>query len=184
MILKASLTTKGSIDKLIGEIEKFEKNIVDKEQLFCQRLADIGVNAAMMTLAFKGLGDSDRSASFDIQFEVEEQAINCRLSITSTPSYSADGRVYYPHLGWEFGTGNYFNGGMVSPSPDAGKLGLGPGTFPEQTHVPDPGFWYYSDENGESVRSYGTQATMPMHTAVVEMIQSIETIAKEVYGGR
>ena len=184
MKLTINLSKKGSLQAAIDELEAYRKKLVDREQVFCQRLADIGVNAAMMTLAFKGQGDSDRNASFDINFEVDGQTVYCRLSVTSTPTYSADGRVYYPHLGWEFGTGNYFNAGMKSPNPEAGKAGLGPGTFPEQTHVPDPGWWYYRDENGEAVRSYGTQATMPMYTAVVEIIQSIETIAKEVYGGR
>ena len=179
-----SLTKKGSLERAINELEAYRKSLEGKEELFCQRLADIGVNAAMQTLAFKGQGDSDRSASFDITFEVEDRTVHCKLSVTSTPTYTADGRVYYPHLGWEFGAGNYFNGGMTSPNPDAGKVGLGPGTFPDQTHVPEPGWWYYRDENGEAVRSYGTQATMPMYTATVEMIRSIEAIAKEVYGGR
>lgn len=179
--LHISLTTKGSIGKAIEALEKYKKDLVSKEELFCRKLADIGVNAAMMTLATKGHGDSDRSASFNIEFTVDGNTVNGILSITSTPTKTADGRVYYPHLGWEFGTGNYFNS-MTSPSPDAGKLGMGPGTFPDQTHVPNPGFWYYRDKNGDPVRSYGTQATMPMHTAVVEMIRSIETVAKEVYG--
>lgn len=181
--LSISLTTKGSIGKAIDALEKYKKDLVNKEELFCRKLADIGVNAAMMTLATKGHGDSDRSASFNIEFTVDGNTVNGILSITSTPTKTADGSIYYPHLGWEFGTGNYFNS-MKSPSPDAGKLGMGPGTFPDQRHVPNPGFWYYRDENGDAVRSYGTQATMPMHTAVVEMIKSIETVAMEVYGGK
>ena len=179
--IDVSLSKKGSIQAAIDELEKYKKSLVSKSEIFCQRLADIGVNAAMMTLAFKGQGDSDRDADFNITFEADGETVTCFLSITSQPTMSADGRVYYPHLGWEFGTGNYFNGGMTSPNPKAGELGMGPGTFPEQKHVPDPGWWYYRDENGEAIRSYGTQATMPMHTAVVEMIKSIETIAKEVY---
>lgn len=180
--LHISLTTKGSIDKAIKAFEEYKQTLVNREELLCRRLADIGVNAAMMTLAFKGHGDSSREASFNVEFMVEGETVNGVLSITSTPKQTEDGRVYYPHLGWEFGTGNRFNS-MTSPNPKAGELGMGPGTFPEQTHVPNPGFWYYRDENGDAVRSYGTQATMPMHTAVVEMIKSIETVAKEVYGG-
>lgn len=181
--LYVSLTNKGSIAKAIKELERYKEGITSKEELFCRKLLDIGVNAAMLTLAFKGQGDSDRSASFNVSFTAEGETVNGILTITSTPKKTADGRLYYPHLGWEFGAGNYFNG-MTSPSPDAGKLGMGPGTFPNQTHVPNPGFWYYTDSSGDSVRSYGTQAIMPMHTAVVEMIESIETVAKEVYGGK
>ena len=177
-----SIFKKGAIDKAINDLEKYKERIVDKEKLFCQRLADIGVNAALMTLATKGQGDADRSAVFNIAYKVEGQVCEFTLSVTSTPTYTADGRAFYPHLAWEFGAGNYFNGGMASPSPDAKRLGMGPGTFPDQTHVPNPGFWYYRDEYGDPVRSYGTQATMPMHAAVVEMMKNVEEVAREVYG--
>lgn len=178
-----SLTTKGSIDKAIRELERYKDNLVDKEKLFCRRLAEIGVNAAMMTLATKGQGDSSRDAKFNISYMVEGREVEFILSVTSNPTITKDGRVFYPHLAWEFGAGNYFNG-MTSPNPKAGELGLGIGSFPMQSHVPEPGFWYYRDENGDPVRSYGTQATMPMHTAVVEMMKSVEAVAKEVYGMR
>ena len=39
---------------------------------------------------------------------------------------------------------------------------------------------YYSD-SGEWVRSYGTEATMPVYKATVEIIQNIRKIAKEVF---
>ena len=183
MRLFVSLTNKGSIEKAIKELEEYKKKLVSREEIFCQRLANIGANAAMMTIAFKGHGDSSRNAQFNIQFTAEGEMVNGVLSITSTPTVTKDGRVFYPHLAWEFGAGNYFNG-MTSKNPYAGKFGMGVGTFPEQTHVPKPGFWYYRDKNGDAVRSYGTQETQPMHTAVVEMIKSIEAIAKEVYGGK
>lgn len=179
--LFVTLTTKGSIDNAIKELEKYKKNLISREEQFCNRLADIGVKAAMLTLAFKGHGDSDRSAVFSVDFAVDGDTVSGKLSITSTPHETKDGRVFYPHLAWEFGAGNKFNG-MTSKNPYAAKFGMGPGTFPDQTHVPKPGFWYYRDEHGDPIRSYGTQETQPMHTAVVEMINSIETIAKEVYG--
>lgn len=180
--LYVSLTNKGSIAKAIKELERYKEGITSKEELFCRKLLDIGVNAAMLTLAFKGQGDSDRSASFNVSFTAEGETVNGILTITSTPKKTADGRLYYPHLGWEFSAGNYFNGSH-SNSPYADKLGMGVGTFPDQTHVPNPGFWYYQDENGDAVRSYGTQGTQPMHTALVEMMNNIETVAREVYGG-
>lgn len=184
MRINVSLTRSGDIQKAIDALEEYKRQLVDKEKLFCQKLADIGVNAALMTLASKGQGDADRSASFNIAYIVDGQNVEFVLTVTSKPTYTSDGRVFYPHLAWEFGAGNAFNGGMKSPNPHAEELGMNIGSFPGQTHVPDPGWWYYRDENGDAVRSYGTQATMPMHTASVEIMRSIETIAKEVYGGR
>lgn len=187
MKIQVSLSHK-SIEEAIKKLEGYRDSFGERNQILCRRLADIGVNAAMMTLATKGQGDSLRSASFNISFDIDGQKVSSILSITSTPTITKDGRVFYPHLAWEFGAGNHFNG-MVSPEPHAKSLGMGPGTFPkqthvptpEQTHVPTPGFWYYRDEHGDAVRSYGTQATMPMYNAILAVIKNIESVAKEVY---
>ena len=170
-----------SIDRAIKELEKYRDSLMTKSELFVKRLADIGVNAAMLTLASKGQGDAERSADFAVEFKTSEGTTQGRITITSEPQVDKDGRKFYPHLAWEFGAGNYFNANVP---PKAAEFGLGPGTFPEQTHVPHPGFWYYRDENGDPVRSYGTQATMPMYTASKVMIEEIETIAREVFSGQ
>lgn len=167
-----------SISRAIKELEKYRDSLMDKNELFVKRLADIGVNAAMLTLSSKGQGDAERSASFSVSFNTSDGLTEGTISITSKPHVNKDGRVFYPHLAWEFGAGNYFN---PTGNPKAGEFGLGPGTFPDQTHVPEPGFWYYRDEHGDAIRSYGTQATMPMFTASKTIIEEIENIAKEVF---
>lgn len=179
--LYISINNSKSIDKVIKELEKYRDSLDDKLNEFIRRLADIGVNAAMMTLATKGQGDAERDADFNVEFDVDGETIKGVVSISSKPRETADGRLFYPHLAWEFGAGNRFNG-STSPNPKADKFGMGPGTFPGQTHVPNPGYWYYRDENGEAVRSYGTQAIMPMYTATIEMLERINDIAKEVFG--
>lgn len=179
--LYISLNNQKSLEKAIKALEEYEKDLNEKVNVFIRRLADIGVNAALMTLATKGQGDSERDADFSVDFEVSGKKVVGIISLSSEPRVAADGRVYYPHLGWEFGAGNRYNGN-VSPHPKAAKFGMGPGTFPGQTHVPTPGFWYYRDENGDAVRSYGTQATMPMYTATLEIIERMNDIAQEVFG--
>ena len=176
-----SLSRQSSIDEAIKELEKYRDELSDKNELFVKRLADIGVNVAMLTLSSKGQGDAPRDADFILSFNTAEGITEGRLTITSKPHVNKDGRIFYPHLAWEFGVGNYFNG-INSPNPKASEFGLGPGTFPDQTHVPEPGFWYYRDEHGDAIRSYGTKATMPMYNAAITMIEEIERIAKEVFG--
>lgn len=179
--LYLKLNTPGDIDRIIKYLENYRQSIIGKNEEFICRLADIGVNAAMMTLATKGQGDAERDADFNIEFEVEGEKVNGIISISSEPKETDDGRVFYPHLAWEFGAGNRFNG-STSPNPKASELGMGPGTFPEQKHIPNPGFWYYKDDNGDAVRSYGTQAIMPMYTASIEILERINEIAREVFG--
>jgi len=179
--IKVDISKQKSIQDAIKELERYRDSLIDKNEVFVRRLAEIGVNSAMMTLATKGQGDAERSASFNVEFVTTEGVTAGKITITSTPHINQDGRVFYPHLAWEFGAGNYFN---VGAHPKAGELGLGPGTFPDQTHVPEPGFWYYRDENGDPVRSYGTQATMPMYNASKAIIEEIEQIAREVFSGQ
>ena len=175
-----TLSHQGSVTDAIKELENYRDSLIDKNELFVKRLADIGVNVAMFTITSKGQGDAEREADFYLNFSTSEGITEGRLTITSKPHVNKDGRVFYPHLAWEFGVGNYFNG-PKSPNPKANEFGFGPGTFPEQTHVPEPGFWYYRDRNGEAVRSYGTKATMPMYKAAMTMLEEIEQIAKEVF---
>ena len=69
----------------------------------------------------------------------------------------------------EFGAGIAYNTGMQHPY--AGEFGYGVGTYPSK-HPPNkamnPGYWYYR-ENGELVKSIGTQASMPIYHAAETM---------------
>ena len=178
----ASLSNSKSLDELIKALEEYSNNLTSKLNLFVNKLADIGVNVALMTLATSGMGDTERDADFDIQFEVMGVTVQGHISVSSEPVITEDGRAFYPHLAWEFGVGNYYNG-LRSPNPLSEKLGMGPGTFPKQHHVPNPGFWYYKDKNGDKRRSVGTQAIMPMYNATIEMISRIKEVAEEVFNG-
>jgi len=167
MKLKVSLND--GLGSLIDYLDNYQKTLDEKCELFVRRLADLGINVAMTTLAFDGVGDSPRNADFGIEVDKKGNLIRCMIKA------KGEGLLF-----WEFGAGNYYNG-MTSPNPKAKKFGMGIGTYPEQKHVPEPGFWYYYDSNHEAVRSYGTQATMPMYKASLEIIENIHKVAKEVF---
>ena len=167
--INISLTKKGSIERAIKELEQYKRDLNRKTELFVEELARIGVNIAMMTLATKGSGDSPRGADFAVEINNDGEAVKGMITVSSSSI-----------LMWEFGAGIKFNG-MTSPNPKADEFGMGPGTYPGQTHVPDPGYWFYYDENGNSHYSVGTEATMPMYSASLEMIDNIYRIAKEVF---
>lgn len=162
---------KNSIDDVIKKLDQYEKEIKQKTETFVRKLAELGVTEAYQVLAFEGSGDAPRDADF--QVEVDGSGNPIRAIIRA----SGEGLLF-----WEFGAGNYYNG-MQSPNPKAAELGMGIGTYPEQTHVPNPGYWYYyKDGEAKATRSVGTEATMPMYRASIEMITRMGEIAKEVFG--
>lgn len=175
----ASLSDQKSIEKAIKELTEYRDSLAVKNEQFVKRLAELGVVAAQERLA-TGQGDSDRGAKFSISITTTDGIINGTLSITSTPHVDNQGRVFYPHLAWEFGAGIHFNNGNANPH--ASKLGMGVGKFPEQKFALNDS-WWYRDEEGNLHLSQGTQATMPMYNASKTIIQQIETIAREVFSG-
>lgn len=173
-------TTTISIEQAIKELEKYRDSLQYKCDIFIRRLAEIGVEAAQQRLA-TGQGDSSRDARFSMVFNTSEGLVEGRIIITSTPHVDKDGRVFYPHLAWEFGAGIHFNNGNANPH--AHELGMGVGTFPGQRYALND-YWWYRDDAGNLHFSQGTQATMPMYNASKEIILQIEAIAREVFSGR
>jgi len=167
--IKIDLFNKDSIRQAKKELKTYKKDLQNKCKAFVEELANIGLNVAMMTLAHDGVGDAPRGASFAIKVNQKGQLTQGILEVTG------EGILF-----WEFGAGFYFNAG--GDNPYSGKFGMGAGTYPGQTHVPEPGFWYYTDEQNDAVRSYGTEATMPMYKATMEMIQRVNGLAKQVFG--
>lgn len=176
-IITVTLSHTKSIEDAIKKMEEYRDGLVDKNELFIKRLQQIGVTAAKSRLA-TGQGDADRNASFIMAFHTAEGIAEGRITIMSKPKIDEDGRVFYPHLAWEFGAGIYFNNGNANPK--GAEFGYGVGTFPNQKHAYKD-YWWYKDESGNLHLSQGTQATMPMYNASLEIIKNIELIAREVF---
>ena len=169
-----------SIEQAIKELEKYRDSLIRKNDVFIHRLAEIGVTAAEQRLA-TGEGDTDRDCRFSMVFKTTAGICEGQIIISSTPKTDELGRRFYPHLAWEFGAGIYYNNGNANPK--SKEFGMGVGTFPMQEHALDD-YWWYRDDDGTLRMSKGTQATMPMYNASKEIIQQIETIAREVFSGQ
>ena len=80
----------------------------------------------------------------------------------------------------EFGAGVHYNGAVgSSPHPLGASKGYTIGSYGKGNGSKDA--WYYYSDTGEVVKSHGTQATMPVYKAGVEMRQQMLKIAKEVF---
>lgn len=158
-----------SIMAAIKTLNDYKKELNAKMQVFSEKLADLAKNKASQILSGSGSGDSPRNASVDIKTDlIGDDTI--RVSVIA----NGEGILF-----WEFGAGIYYNNGNAHPK--AGEFGMGVGTYPGQTHAITPGYWWYKGEDGLLHFSRGTQATMPMYNAYVEMIQHIGSIAAGVF---
>ncbi len=73
----------------------------------------------------------------------------------------------------EFGSGAKYGYGH----PEAGKFGVGPGTYPGKGHWDNPKGWWY----GSGQHSYGNPPAMAMVKARDEMVEQLTRIAREVF---
>ena len=178
-----SLTTKGSIDKAIKELETYQNEFHKKVALFKERLLEeVGVKTAYENAGEYGsyiifeAKDTDAKVSFlvgkDGQKIVKEWYASKKngLEHKNVRSYEIS-----PLLMAEFGSGF-----LAKVLDDVS--GVGQGTMPGQKHAFDPEGWAWYDENGIKHKSEGEAPTFPMHAASMAMLMEADRVAKEVFG--
>lgn len=154
-----------SIQAAVREIEDYKKWVVEKANELVKRLSEYGLRRVQVgyAAALYDIGKTQRDVVLSVEQRGEAQYAIC--------AYGFDVLLL------EFGSGIKYGGGHPLDS----ELGMGPGTFPGQTHVPDPGYWWYKGEDGKSHYSVGNAPSMVMYLTGMELRQEIERIAKEVF---
>lgn len=166
--IKINLFDSRSLDKAIQEIRQYQNSLNDKCTEFVRRLAEVGIPVIDENIA-AAQGDSDKGH-------------NTYIKIKSFGSYSqAELIVESKSILWiEFGAGVHFNGHLgSSPHPKGEELGYTIGSYGKGQGKND--FWFYYADSGEAVMSHGTQATMPVYKAGLEIKRQVLKIAKEVF---
>lgn len=156
------------INNLIEELNDYSSLLNDKVTIFLWRLASLGKKVIDSTYG-DGWGDSSRDHKCEFQLDQDGNVSKMKILVSGEDI-----------LFVEFGAGIALNKGNTHPK--AAELGYGVGTYPNQTHAFDPNGWYYR-KNGALYHSFGTEATMPVYKASLEIISQMEEIAKEVFGG-
>lgn len=171
MAKKISITlSEKSIQNAIKELNQYKNDLKRKNDEFVKHLAELGIPIINQNIA-SAAGDSDKSH-------------NTYIKINSFGDYSqatlvCEGRDL---LFIEFGSGVFYNGSAgTSPHPKGAELGYTIGSYGKGQGKND--FWFYYADSGESVMSHGTEATMPVYKASIEIMQNIRRIAREVFGG-
>lgn len=167
-VLKADLFKSADISRLIKEVNSYRDSLTNKCELFVKRLSEIGIPIIDKNIS-SAEGDSDKSHYTHIE-------------INSYGAYSQAKLICEGQdlLFIEFGAGIHYNG-AGSPHPLGKEMGYTIGSYGKGQGKND--FWFYYKDSGEAVMSHGTQATMPMYKAAVEMRSQILNIAREVFGG-
>jgi len=150
------------LTNLIKWTQAYKKRIEQKTDELAKRLAELGATSASLGFA-RALYDGNN----DFEITIEHQGNGHYVVKASGESV----------LFVEFGAGVTMGNGH----PEAADNGMGPGTYPGQTHANDPNGWWYRDEDKYAHHSYGNPPNMPMYNAVKNIEQELQRIAEEVF---
>lgn len=167
-VIEIDLLNAKSLDAAITKIEAYKKSLEQKCELLCSRLCDIGIPVIRAKIS-SAMGDSSKAHS--VYYNIQSNG-----AVTDMYIYLTGEDILFI----EFGAGIYYNNGAAHPK--ASELGFGVGTYPGQTHAINPGYWWYKDDTDDTLHfSRGTEATMPMYSAMLTIKDNVLNIAQEVF---
>ena len=165
--IKVELSQAG-IQKAIREVKGYKQSLIDKNEVFVQRLVETGVPVIDERIA-AAHGDSGKNHNTYIRINSFGGHSRAVLTVEGIDI-----------LFIEFGAGIHYNGSAGgSPHPKGQEFGYTIGSYGKGQGKND--YWFYTAETGESVMSHGTEATMPVYSASAEIQRRIREIAKQVF---
>lgn len=163
------LSTK-SIDNAVKELEKYAEELEAKHMIFMQRLMEQGIPSVD---AVMGHIVGDPQEQYGTWVEIEPNGSYCKAKLVMEGETIAFA---------EFGAGVHYNGSVgSSPHPKGAELGMTIGSYGKGYGKYDS--WSYKGEDGQWHTTYGTQAAMPMYKASIMIMQMVQEIAQDVFGG-
>ena len=176
--ISLDITNPKSIQKTINYLEGLKKKLPQQCKEFCEKLADVGIKAAIISSAGDKLGNYVVFAK-----ELKSEDVNgCSMimygrNIRSIFGEDVNAAEVSPILMMEYGSGQF-----ATPWQLVDGLNVGQGTFPGQKHAFDPnGWWYKSTKDDEWHHSYGLRPSYPMQNAYDKMQTQVDKIARSVF---
>jgi len=166
-----------SIAAAVDQLETYSRDVEYYASEIAHELADIG---------------------YEVAFSIMADHIYTGATIDNLEVVDAGGGRFLLRdesealLFFEFGAGVTYGGGH----PWDGELGMGPGTYPGQTHAMDAynGWWYptndpalavYTDKSGRMWgHTWGNPPHMPFYQADQEMRRQLLNVARRVFQSR
>lgn len=191
MKLQASVWSPTQLNAVAKEIRDYARELPFKIQQFLEALADRGIATARINegdfagyIVYKKEALDDAGNEFGIRLVARDnQPITRYWYVGASDNAEMRSESFSPLLMAEFGSGQY--------QVDDYGIGRLPGSM---GHGGDEKGWkwwsdHYTDgealtyDNGRILfRSFGAPPTMPIHKAVITMIDEVEEVARSVFG--
>lgn len=173
--IKMSLS-KSSIDDAIRQVQDY-KNMLDINiSLFLDLLMGQGLNIGRAIL--QSIPQSEYKGKCEVDFdpiEGKDGEFAARIYLSGSQALFIEFSA-----GEKFGTNSF----QSLPNNSSYGSGYGKGTYPGAGHWNDPDGWWFKDESGQWVNSFGTEAHAPMYWSDQMMRQMLVRDAKYVFGGK
>lgn len=162
------------------QICRYQNDLNRKCEELCRRLTVEGIQIAQAHI-----GESPLGKTITLRSEITPEKVGCKAILLAVGK-TVETEGYAPFntlLAVEFGSGIFFN---ANGNPKAVELGFGVGTFPNQKHAFEDGWFYPSDEKDEKGNivwkyTHGVKATMPMYYVGKEIREKLISIARDVF---
>lgn len=185
--IKVDLSASG-FRKAARELKKFQDELMRLTRKFLDELMERGISVSVANageysqfLVFtKELTDTPKGVLAIYRGsspQIERKWVN---------SGGVQSYMVSPIMLAEFGSGwmasDSRDGHSRQPNDYMARLaGMGQGTMPGQIHAFDPMGWTWTDLNGVQHHSFGEKPTMPMYRAYLEMMDSVDSVVREVF---
>ena len=150
-----------SVANAVQEVREYSKWVQAKAKELAHRLADMG--AVLAAIEFSRV---PYIGTKDVTVDVEQRGENTFAIVASGETV----------LILEFGAGVTYGYGH----PQADEFGMGPTTYPGQTHAEDPNGWWIPKAAGGG-HTYGNPPAMAMYLTGKELADRVLEVAKEVF---
>lgn len=172
------------LKETLNKIDKYQKSVDDKLQIFFDKLLDKGIQTANMCKVSNALAENNTQNLGDfVTFKKEVDSKSGTLIGVDIPIQTAwknssgvHEATVYPLLMLEFGSAFF-----ADPPQDRFGGHGGKGTMAQSGHENDLEWWWI-DLEGKRHKNYSIRPTSPMYNAWKEMYLDMKQIAKEVYG--
>ena len=168
--IRLSLTTKGSLQKAVDQLESYKQEIQDKSNLFLVELANVGIVA--LNVRINSISPFYKGSDLSVSLQMMNGVLGASIVMSGKQCAFV-----------EFGAGVLFNAPKGSSlHPKGTELGLTIGSYnPDSHNAESPLGWFYYDEYGQKQHTYGTPTFAPMHNSEMEMLNQIKEIAEKVF---